>query len=418
MASNQSKQETLKIIEQQHKYGHPDEFKYCIFEVNQDSMAEEECVLTYNWGNSYALDLIRGKLGISKTVSNLNESPSLHLFVLPVKLPYLTHIYSIIQTQPGSTKVLDRTTGKLVKCDLERCPHATFYDDIGFVNYAPYAAFGGWGGAVSSNIPQDVQSLAIEFLAFSASKEESRKYIQPKVGTPESKTGFDPFRKSHIDVDAFVTQGYDKDTTTAYLGSIAESLSSPNLATDIRFPEAATIHTILDTNIINHLNDTKGTKVTDQMRSDVVQKVNEEWTNTINSYDSKGDTIEPILVQYQRLRGVYVSENENENLIGDVRWIGYALGIVSILLSFGFGGWVAYNRKHRVIKISQPMFLLLVIFGVLVLSSAIFPLGIDDSVASQAGCDAACVSIVSHIILLVHVYTALLCKYLIILNHV
>ena len=82
MASNQSKQETLKIIEQQHKYGHPDEFKYCIFEVNQDSMAEEECVLTYNWGNSYALDLIRGKLGISKTVSNLNESPSLfHLFV-------------------------------------------------------------------------------------------------------------------------------------------------------------------------------------------------------------------------------------------------------------------------------------------------------------------------------------------------
>ena len=77
MASNQSKQETLKIIEQQHKYGHPDEFKYCIFEVNQDSMAEEECVLTYNWGNSYSLDLIRGKLGISKTVSNLNQSPSL-----------------------------------------------------------------------------------------------------------------------------------------------------------------------------------------------------------------------------------------------------------------------------------------------------------------------------------------------------
>ena len=77
MASNQSKQETLKIIEQQHKYGHPDEFKYCIFEVNQDSMAVEECVLPYNWGNSYALDLIRGKLGISKTVSNLNQSPSL-----------------------------------------------------------------------------------------------------------------------------------------------------------------------------------------------------------------------------------------------------------------------------------------------------------------------------------------------------
>ena len=115
---------------------------------------------------------------------------------------------------------------------------------------------------------------------------------------------------------------------------------------------------------------------------------------------------------------MYVSENENENLIGDVRWIGYALGIVIILLSFGFGGWVYYNRKHRVIKISQPIFLLLVIFGVLVLSSAIFPLGIDDSIASQEGCDAACLSIVSISFLFVPLQKkSASIKYFIILNH-
>ena len=57
--------------------------------------------------------------------------------------------------------MLDRETGKLVKCDKERCPHATFYDDIGFVNHVPYAAFGGWSGAVSGNVDESRQKLAV-----------------------------------------------------------------------------------------------------------------------------------------------------------------------------------------------------------------------------------------------------------------
>lgn len=61
--------ETLRIFEKQHKFGHPDEFDGCIFDINQESMKEEECVLTYNWGNSFLLDVIRGKLGIAKVVS-------------------------------------------------------------------------------------------------------------------------------------------------------------------------------------------------------------------------------------------------------------------------------------------------------------------------------------------------------------
>ena len=45
---------------------------------------------------------------------------------------------------PGSRKVLDRKTGKLVDCDATTCPHA-----IDGVNHAPFAAFGGWSGAVN-----------------------------------------------------------------------------------------------------------------------------------------------------------------------------------------------------------------------------------------------------------------------------
>jgi len=109
--------ETLKIFETQFKYGHPNEFDDCI-DLNMKPMGDEECVLSLNWGNVFLADLIRGKLGIGRV--------------------------------PGSQKVLDRQTGKLVTCNKDICPNAVYYDDIGFVNYSPYAAFGGWSGAVSS----------------------------------------------------------------------------------------------------------------------------------------------------------------------------------------------------------------------------------------------------------------------------
>jgi hypothetical protein len=81
------------------------------------------------------------------------------------------------------------------------------------------------------------------------------------------------------------------------------------------------------------------------------------------------------------------------NYIGNIRWIGYALGFILIFMAIFFGGWVAVNRKHRVIKMSQPIFLHIICFGAIVLANAIFPLGIDDSNADLRGCNAACMSI-------------------------
>ena len=150
----------------------------------------------------------------------------------------------------------------------------------------------------------------MEFLTYTASKEQSRLLVIPEVNSSETTSGFDPYRKSHIDVDAFVEQGYDRETTTEYLASIGESLLSPNLATDIRFPKAAEIHSILDTHIINHLNTTSDVEMNDELRREVVNSVDKEWAKTIDDYNKKGDTTESVLEQYQRLRGVYVSENE------------------------------------------------------------------------------------------------------------
>lgn len=60
--------EMLRLMERQSKFGHEEEFDKCIA-VNMNSMDEEHCVLSYNWGNSFTNDIARGKLGIAKIVS-------------------------------------------------------------------------------------------------------------------------------------------------------------------------------------------------------------------------------------------------------------------------------------------------------------------------------------------------------------
>jgi multiple sugar transport system substrate-binding protein len=78
-----------------------------------------ECVLTYNWGDGFKQSMEEG--------SQLREPG--RLGVLKV---------------PGSTQVLDRDTMKLVDCDADLCRHGDYHEDIGWVNRAPYMAFGGW----------------------------------------------------------------------------------------------------------------------------------------------------------------------------------------------------------------------------------------------------------------------------------
>ncbi|MFL5679042.1 MAG: ABC transporter substrate-binding protein, partial [Chloroflexota bacterium] len=61
---------------------------------------------------------------------------------------------------PGWKQVLDRNTGKLVACDATTCP-----DAVDGVNYAPFASFGGWSGAVNAAAPKAQQDAVYDFLS-------------------------------------------------------------------------------------------------------------------------------------------------------------------------------------------------------------------------------------------------------------
>ena len=71
---------------------------------------------------------------------------------------------------------------------------------------------------------------------------------------------------------------------------------------------------------------------------------------------------------------------------------GFLFAAVGILLALSFAGWTYKCRTSFVVKVSQPVFLLLICSGCLVLASSIIPLGMDPSIVSIEGASRACIA--------------------------
>jgi multiple sugar transport system substrate-binding protein len=145
---------------------------------------------------------------------------------------------------PGTKEVLDRKSGKLVACDANTCPHA-----INGVNHAPYAAFGGWSGAINKNAPAKVKDAGYAFLSYMSQP------AQANVDVTIGKTGFNPYRISQFEnIDLWVKAGMSEAAARNYLGAIKDSLNSPNMVLDLRIPGAQRYQgVVLDTVLSRYL---------------------------------------------------------------------------------------------------------------------------------------------------------------------
>lgn len=68
----------------------------------------------------------------------------------------------------------------------------------------------------------------------------------------------------------------------------------------------------------------------------------------------------------------------DDNLVGDLRYVGISLFCLIAALSLFLAYWTIRNRKLPAVNAAQPFFLYLVIVGVFVMGSAIIPLSLDD----------------------------------------
>jgi 7 transmembrane sweet-taste receptor of 3 GCPR len=236
----------------------------------------------------------------------------------------------------------------------------------------------------------------MEFCSFASSRKESI------IGTAPNATGTvfngqDPFRESQLDVDLYVRQGYEEAVVDRALDLIRKGLSSNNLVTDIRFPTAPNLYEVLDEEFFHYLNRTKVFGLYSESerraeRSSVALRINARWKEIIESYDARATTNRPILEVYQRFRGVYVPDVDYNQIDGE-RIFGFILAGLIAFFAFSFAIWTFAQRKTAVVKASQPFFLIMVCIGALVFGSALFPLGVDDGIASEVTCSRACMSI-------------------------
>ena len=123
--------------------------------------------------------------------------------------------------------MVDRATGKLVDCDATSCPYA-----IDGINHAPFAAFGGWSGAINAASPDKTKDAAYAFLSYMSQP------AQANVDVTIGATGFNPYRTSQFaNLDQWLKAGMSEQAAKDYLGAIEASLNSPNMVLDLRVPQ-------------------------------------------------------------------------------------------------------------------------------------------------------------------------------------
>jgi len=189
----------LEIYAATTPFGPPDELNIGVGDT-RGLFTTGRCALTLDWGDI-------GALSVDPDQSQVNDL-----------------VGSIIV--PGSTEVYNRETGMMETCTDELCPY-----HIGGVNHAPYAAFGGWSGAVSSAIGDLEKQAVYDFFSYMNQPEQSN--VDVTIG----RTGFNPYRISQFEnIDTWVENGFSEEAALDYLGAIGQSLDSPNMVLDLRIP--------------------------------------------------------------------------------------------------------------------------------------------------------------------------------------
>src|SRR5882762_5632877 len=207
----------LDVYKQLSKIGPPDQLNNDVGD-SRGLFVTGRCALSLDWGDI-------GPLAVDKTQSTVQDK-----------------VGAVIL--PGSKKVLDRSSNQLVDCNATLCPYAT-----NGVNHAPFAAFGGWSGAINKAAPAKVKDAAFAFLSYMSQPAQSS--IDVTIG----KTGFNPYRTTHFtNMGPWTASGMSDQAAKDYLGAIQSSLQSPNMVLDLRIPQTAFYQqTALDTALAQFL---------------------------------------------------------------------------------------------------------------------------------------------------------------------
>ncbi|MFN0114276.1 MAG: ABC transporter substrate-binding protein, partial [Paracoccaceae bacterium] len=217
MINNAGWKKAFELYKETGKYGPPEELNMDIG-ATRALFKAGRCGLLIEWGDPGTLQLDPDAAGVKGL------------------------IYAVGAV--GSKEVLDRATGQLVPVSPETAPNA-----VDGINYAPFAAFGGWAGAINAKADQKKKDAAYAFLSY------MNQAAQSNVDVTKGATGYNPYRLSQLaSTDLWVTAGMPKELADNYLGAINGALNNPNMASDMKIPGAQKYTgVVLDTELARYL---------------------------------------------------------------------------------------------------------------------------------------------------------------------
>ncbi len=199
--NNEAWKKAFELYKETGKYGPPEELNMDIGDT-RGLFKAGRCGLIIEWGDP-------GPMSIEADAGAIKDK-----------------LYAIAAV--GTTEVLDRATGKLVPVTKENAPYS-----VDGINYAPFAAFGGWAGAVNAKSDPKVKQAAYEFLSY------MNQAAQSNVDVTIGWTGYNAYRLSQLsNVEPWVKAGFSKEAAENYLGAINTALNNPNMASDFKIPGA------------------------------------------------------------------------------------------------------------------------------------------------------------------------------------
>jgi multiple sugar transport system substrate-binding protein len=200
LLDNAAFRKALEIYDATTQYGPPDELNLDVGDT-RSLFTSGRCALSIDWGDI-------GTLAIDPETSIVMDKTGAMI-------------------TPGSTQVLDWETGELVDCNETTCPYA-----IDGVNYAPYAAYGGWSGGINAGAEDIVKDAAYDFFSYMAQPAQANQDVTIGI------TGFNPYRTSQfLNRQAWVEAGMSSQAASDYLGAIEGSLANLNMVLDLRIPQ-------------------------------------------------------------------------------------------------------------------------------------------------------------------------------------
>jgi multiple sugar transport system substrate-binding protein len=217
IVNNEAWKKAFELYKETGKYGPPEELNMDIGDIRALFKAGR-CGLVIDWGDP-------GPLQIEDDAKAINGK----LFALAAV---------------GSKEVLDRSTGKLVPVTKDNAPNA-----VDGINYAPFAAFGGWAGAINAKADPKKKQAAYDFLSY------MNQAAQSNIDVTLGWTGYNPYRLSQLkDTGPWEKAGFSKELADNYLGAINGALNNPNMASDFKIPGAQSYSgVVLDRELARYL---------------------------------------------------------------------------------------------------------------------------------------------------------------------